>query len=219
MWQVMPTIVGDLFVYPLAPGMLEVASLRDGQRRFVLGQPPATPETSHERNGGIAVVQDTGGYVRETGVILTVEQAMKNRVTLNAYDVATGRKVRTVPMQSKRLDDLSLLMNNLEVKVAKVGEEWVLFEQLADPYDNPEKERCLMHLIPYRIRDFKKPNSSIDFAWDCFLKPIIDKGRLIVPGRDRVRVCSLAETVVFDGFEARGADSRAQEKGRRQPSK
>ncbi len=203
-WQVRTQILGDFFVYPLVPGVLGVASLHNGEQRFVLGQPPATQESADEKNGGIIVVDDTSGYVRETRVILTMEQISKNHVTLNAYDTLTGKKVRTVQMQNKTLDSLWRPIYNLNVGITKVGEEWVLLEQVTNPRDDPDKGRCSMRLIPYRIRDFKKADKPIEFVWDCFLGPIVDSGRLIVPGTDHVRICSLADMVDFnepDGAE------------------
>jgi len=198
-WEVLPLILGDLFVHPSTPGVLQVATLEDGQPRFVLGQPPATAEIAEERNGGIALVADTSGYVRETGVILTLEQITEDHVALNAYNIMTGAKVRTAPMQSKKLDDLCQPIDGLWVRVTQVGEEWVLFEQMTNPRDDPERGSCRMRLIPYRIRDFKRAAKPIDFAWGCFLKPIVDGGRLIVPGNDHVRICSLSDLVDFDG--------------------
>jgi hypothetical protein len=205
-WEVVPTIVGNLFVHPLAPGLLQVGSLGDGQRRFVIGRPPATVEAANEQNGGVVLVKDTSGYVRGTGVILTVEQIDKDHVVLNAYDVVTGGRVRTVQMHSKTLSDLWLPIDDLRVAVTKVGEEWVLLEQMIDPCDNPEEGHCRMRLIPYRIRDFQQADEPVDIVWDCFLKPIVDSGRLIVPGRDHVRVYSLADAVTFERLEGRRAN-------------
>jgi hypothetical protein len=205
-WDAEPKVFGDYFAYPLAPGRWQVAALQDGRLRFVLGQSPATRESAREEYGGILLVDDTADYVRATGVILTMEQVSKNHMTLNAYDIVTGKRVRTAQMQSKRLGDLSVHIHHLRVAVTKIGEEWVLFEEVADPRDDPEKGRCKMRLIPYRIRDFKTADDSIGFLRDGSLEPIINNGRLIVPSRDHIRICSLTDALFPGGVRGKGVN-------------
>lgn len=188
-WGATPEVFGDLFAFPLAPGVWQVASIRDGELRFVVGR--ALPRGGATDDGsGILLCEDTEGYVEETGVILCVEQTAEDELTLNAYDCLTGQNVRRARLKGQTLD-------GFEMQTTKAGNEWVLFEQLRDRSDDPDEGQCRMQLVPYRIRDFKVARRWIKVDWGCFLKPIIDRGRIIVPMNDHALVGDLSPVIEF----------------------
>ncbi len=188
-----PQIFGELFAYPLDAAKWQVAGLRDGKARFIVG---------HEFSGnnplddGPKTMLFGGEYTEKTGVILTAEDVPGHPVTLNAYDVSNGQRLRTVELQSPApVWDITL-------HVTKVSGQWMLFEELGDPRGKPN--RCTKQFVAYRIADFGKMKGPISVKWNGYVEPIIDKGQLVIPWKDHLLLGSLASIVTFDKDDGAG---------------
>ncbi len=187
LYAVLPVVFGELFAFPLDAARWQVANLRDGKARFVVGHefPGDNPV-----DDGLKTIAYGGAYSAETGVILTVEETSERPVTLNAYDASTGKKMRTVELEGPTP------ASHVIVHITKVSGQWVLFEESVDP--SGELFLSTKHYFAYRIEDFKKMNKPISIRWNGTRKPIIDKGRLVIPWKDHLLLGDLSTIVAFE---------------------